>query len=270
MQEPSSARDVTDPDPHAGQDMDARGGFAGALAAVAGVEGWMTDAQARVLWERAAALEAPATVVEIGSYRGRSAIVLARAVADGVAVVAIDPHAGNDRGPQQIHGSAAEGQGDHEVFLANLAAAGVGERVRHVRLPSQDALDAVDGTVELLYIDGAHRYAPARDDIAEWGARVPAGGTMLIHDSFSSVGVTLAILRLLLVGDRFRYVGRAGSLARYRAEAPAGPRDRALNAGRQLAELPWFARNVLVKVAIVLRLRPLARALGHRDGPWPY
>ena len=55
MQQPFSARDVTDPDPHAGQDMDARGGFAGALAAVADVEGWMTDAQAGVLWDRAAA-----------------------------------------------------------------------------------------------------------------------------------------------------------------------------------------------------------------------
>ena len=270
MQQPSSARDVTDPDPHAGQDMDARGGFAGALAAVAGVEGWMTDAQAHVLWKRAAALEAPATVVEIGSYRGRSAILLAGAAADGVAVVAIDPHAGNDRGPQQIHGSAGEGQADHEAFMANLARAGVGERVRHVRRPSQEALDAVDGPVDLLYVDGAHRYRPARDDIERWGARVRPGGTLLIHDSFSSVGVTLAIARLLLTGERFRYQGRTGSLAEYRAAPAGGLRERARDAGRQLLELPWFVRNLAVKVAIVLRLRPLARLLGHRSGPWPY
>ena len=238
MQQPFSARDVTDPDPHAGQDMDARGGFAGALAAVADVDGWMTDAQAGVLWDRAAALEAPATVVEIGSYRGRSAIVLGRAAADGVAVVAIDPHAGNDRGPQQIHGSAGEGQADHEAFMANLERAGVGERVRHVRRPSQDALDAVEGPVDLLYVDGAHRYRPARDDIERWGARVRPGGTLLIHDSFSSVGVTLAIARLLMTGERFRYRGRTGSLAEYRAEPPADLRERVRDAGRQLLELP--------------------------------
>jgi predicted O-methyltransferase YrrM len=270
MQQPSSARDVTDPDPHAGQDMDARGGFAGALATLAGVEGWMTDAQARVLWERAAALEAPATVVEIGSYRGRSAIVLARAVADGVAVVAIDPHAGNDRGPQQVRGSAGEGQADHEAFMGNLARAGVGDRVRHVRRPSQEALDAVEGPVDLLYVDGAHRYRPAREDIERWGARVRTDGTLLIHDSFSSVGVTLAIARVLLTGERFRYLGRTGSLAEYRAAPAAGLGERALGAGRQLLELPWFMRNLAVKVAIVLRLRPLARLLGHRSGPWPY
>jgi hypothetical protein len=230
----------------------------------------MTDAQARMLWDAAAALGAPARIVEIGSYRGRSAIVLARAAPEGVEVIAIDPHAGNDRGPQQISGSAAEGEADHAAFLRNLAGAGVADRVRHVRVPSREALGTLPGPVDLLYIDGAHRYPPARDDIAYWGGRVPAGGTLLIHDAFSSIGVTLAILRQLLWGRRFRYVGRAGSLALYRAEPPRGLAGRAVNAARQLAQLPWFARNVLVKTAIVLRLRPLARALGHREGPWPY
>ena len=250
--------------------MDARGGFVAALEAVVGVEGWMTEAQAGVLWDAARALHAPARIVEIGSYRGRSAIVLALAAADGVEVVAIDPHAGNDRGPQQIRGSAAEGDADHMAFMRNLSGAGVARVVRHVRLPSQDALGSVDGAVDLLYIDGAHRYSPARDDIARWGERVAEDGNLLIHDAFSSVGVTLAIFRELLSGRRFRYLGRAGSLARYRAVAPTGLTGRAANAARQLAQLPWFARNLLVKVAIVLRLRPLARALGHRDGPWPY
>ncbi len=48
------------------------------------------------------------------------------------------------------------------------------------------------------------------------------GGTMLIHDSFSSVGVTLAILRALALGRRFRYVGRSGSMTEYRRELVAG------------------------------------------------
>ena len=51
------------------------------------------------------------------------------------------------------------------------------ERVRHVREFSQAALhDAVEGEIDLLYVDGAHRYGPARDDIASWGARVRPGG----------------------------------------------------------------------------------------------
>lgn len=249
--------------------MYANASFDAALAAVAGVEGWMTDEQARVLWDRARSLVPPDRVVEIGSYRGRSAVILAKAAAEGVDVVAIDPHAGNDRGPQQIHGTANEGQRDHELFMHNLERAGVRERVRHVRLPAQAALDEVDGSFGLVYVDGAHRYRPARADIDRWGDRVRPGSTLLIHDAFSSIGVTLAIVRLLLTGSRFRYVGRTGSLAEYRREGlSAGGRLR--NAARQATQLPWFARNVLVKIALVARLRPLARALGHRDAGWPY
>jgi hypothetical protein len=96
---------------------------------------------------------------------------------------------------------------------------------------------------------------------------VADGGTLLIHDSFSSVGVTLAILRALLFDARFRYEGRSGSLASYRRLPALSRRSNAL---RQLAELPWFARNVAIKALILARLRPLTRLLGHRGGHWPY
>jgi SAM-dependent methyltransferase len=231
-----------------------------AIAAVADVEGWLTPAQATRLWERSSELGPAGRVVEIGSYRGRSAIVLAMAAPAGAQVIAIDPHAGNDRGPQQIEGTAQEGERDNAAFRTNLERAGVAGRVRHVRLPSQDALAEVPGELDLLYVDGAHRYGPARDDIARWGARVRPGGRMLVHDSFSSIGVTLAIARLLVLGRNFRYEGRTGSLADY-TRAPLSGSARVRNALRQCAELPWFARNLVIKVLTVLRLR---------RGDWPY
>jgi hypothetical protein len=243
--------------------------FAQTYADVADVQGWMTEAQAQRLWDRAIALTPPARVVEIGSYHGRSAIVFGRAVEPGVEVYAIDPHAGNDRGPQQIRGEADEGQADHETFVANLAEAGVDGTVRHIRMPSQEAHQAVDGEVDVLYIDGAHRYVPARDDIRDWGARVRDGGTLLIHDSFSSIGVTLALVSQLFFGKGFRYVGRSGSMTEYRRER-LGLGDRLSNAGRQAAQLPWFARNVLIKVLIVAKLGRLTRYLGHREPTWPF
>jgi len=243
--------------------------FSGTLASIADVEGWMTEGQARRLWDRAAALRAGDRIVEIGSYQGRSAIVLATAAPEGVEVVAIDPHAGNDRGPQQIEGPAEDGQRDHEAFVANLERNGVRDRVRHVRRPSEDAGSEVDGEIDLLYIDGAHRFAPARSDILAWGARVAEGGTLLIHDSFSSIGVTGALATSLLAGGGYRYVGREGSMAEYRKERLATS-ARVANAGRQLAELPWFVRNVVIKVLIVAKLGRLTKYLGHRQATWPY
>jgi predicted O-methyltransferase YrrM len=243
--------------------------FEHVLARVEGVEGWLSDGQARRLWERARELRPGGQAVEIGSYRGRSAIVLASAAPEGAAVVAIDPHAGNDRGPQEIHGTQEEGQGDHEAFLANLERAGVTDRVRHVRRASGEALDDVQGDIDLLYIDGAHRYRFARDDIAAWGRRVAPGGTLLIHDSFSSIGVTLAQVRLLFFSRRFSYVGRERSLSEYRrADQPTG--ELVQSAFHQVRELGWFARNVVLKVAIVTRLRPLERLLDPRREGWPY
>jgi SAM-dependent methyltransferase len=244
--------------------------FEDVLQSVADVEGWMSDDQARRLFDAAASTRRGEQIVEIGSFRGRSTIVLASAAPEGVRVVAIDPHAGNDRGPEEIAGFESEARDDCDVFLRNLADTGVSDRVTHVRAVSDAAHPAVVGDIAVLYVDGAHRYAPARTDIRTWGRRVAPGGTMMIHDSFSSVGVTLAIARELLVGPRFRYIGRARSLAVYQADLPAGLRPRVMNALRQIAQLPWFAKNLLVKVLLKGGGGPILRLLKRGDVEWPY
>ena len=240
------------------------------LAVTDTVEGWLSTDQAARLYAVAAATSAGQQIVEIGSFRGRSTIVLAGAAPDGVAVVAIDPHAGNDRGPRQISGFVDEAADDHDAFNENLAAAGVAHQVQHVREFSHWAHDEVTGTIAVLYIDGAHRYAPAQSDICNWGARVDAGGTMMIHDSFSSVGVTLAIARELILGRRFRYIGRTRSLAEYRADLGEDRRSRTTNALRQIAQLPWFIKNLALKVMLRLRLGGLIKRLTGRVPEWPY
>ncbi|MGH9230914.1 MAG: class I SAM-dependent methyltransferase, partial [Acidimicrobiales bacterium] len=208
-------------------------------------------------------------IVEIGSFRGRSTIAIARSARPRVEIVAIDPHAGNDRGPQELDGFAGAAAEDHDVFLDNLERAGVRDRVTYVRRFSHEALNDVAGPVDLLHIDGAHRLGPARRDLRSWGARVAPGGSMLVHDAFSSLGVTAAIGAELLLSPRWRYVGRSRSLAEYRREPVVG-RARLRNVGRQLCELPWFARNLAIKALLVARLGRLARALGHDGETWPY
>jgi predicted O-methyltransferase YrrM len=239
------------------------------LAALDGVDGWFSPDQLARLAERAAAVPPGGRIVEIGSFRGRSTIAIARCSPPGVEIVAVDPHAGTDRGPQEIAGFAAAAAEDHEAFLANLDRAGVRDRVTYVRRFSQDALADVDGPVDLLHIDGAHRLTPARHDLRSWGARVPPGGCLLVHDAFSSVGVTGAIGAELLLSRQWRYVGRSRSLAEYRRESMTG-RARLRNVGRQLAELPWFARNVAIKALLVARMGRLAHLLGHDGENWPY
>jgi predicted O-methyltransferase YrrM len=240
------------------------------MDALDGIEGWFSPDQVARLSARAAAVAPGGRVVEIGSFRGRSTVAVGLSAPEGVEIVAIDPHAGNDRGPQEIEGYEDEAAEDNAVFHKNLAQAGVADRVRHVRKFSHDAHGDVEGDIDVLHIDGAHRFKPAREDIVAWGKRVEPGGSMLIHDSFSSVGVTLAIMASLLGSGRWRYVGRSRSLAEYRVEPVTGM-ARVGNVARQLAQLPWFARNVTIKVLIVAKLGKVAKILGHRDGDaWPY
>jgi predicted O-methyltransferase YrrM len=219
------------------------------------VEGWLTEPQAQRLFAAASAVAPSGRVVEIGSFRGRSAIVLAGA---GVSVVCIDPHAGSDRGPREIAADVDRGAADLRAFLANLERAGLASRVRHVRAFSHLALADVPGEIDVLFVDGAHRFGPARGDLVRWGDRVRDGGRMLVHDAWSSVGVTGALLTVTVFSRRWRYLGRIGSLAEFERVddvAMAG------NAARQLRELGWFARNLAVKALIVARVR---------RGPWPY
>ncbi|MEI6663822.1 MAG: class I SAM-dependent methyltransferase [Actinomycetes bacterium] len=229
----------------------------------------MTEGQGEMLWRCASAVPAGGRIVEIGSYHGRSAVILARAADSTVEINAIDPHAGNDRGPLQIVGSSDEGESDHQIFHASLNSAGVADRVRHVRLPSQSAHGSVVGTIDLLYVDGAHGYGPAMADIRDWGHRVTPAGTMLIHDSFSAIGVTLAQLRLLFLSREWRYVGRSRSMAEYQ-RASLTSAQQAENLLAQTRELGWFAVNVARKVLLVAGLRSIAKLLDGGRGEWPY
>jgi len=73
-----------------------------------------------------------------------------------------------------------------------------------------------------------------------------------------------------VLSDRFRYVGRSGSLAEYRADRRGSGVGRVRNAAVQLVQLGWFARNVALKVALALGYGGLARRLGRPVPEWPY
>lgn len=243
--------------------------FEAVAARIDSVEGWLTLAQAQRLHESTQSLYPGAVIVEIGSFRGRSTIVLASAAPDNSVVLAIDPFGGGDRGPRELAPDAARGQRDYEVFQSNLTTAGVADQVHHVRKRSDAALEDAPSAIDLLFVDGAHRLGAARRDITQWGDRVRTGGTMFVHDAFSSVGVTLALLTSCFMSRRWSYAGRTGSLAEYRrVQMLFWPR--LTDAARQAAQLPWFVRNLAIKLLIVAGLGRMTRLLGHSGRDWPY
>jgi predicted O-methyltransferase YrrM len=221
------------------------------------IPGWLTRAQAAMLWHAARRLAPGAHIVEIGSHQGRSTVVLARAAqAVGARVTAVDPF---------VTGRLFGGPSTRDLFEANLARAGVTGTVALLPEYSTRARPAWDrGAVDLLYIDGKHDYWTFTDDL-RWSAFMAPDGEILVHDCYSSIGVTSGVVLKVLPSRRYSYVDRAGSLARFRLARPAFA-DRT----RLMRQLPWFTRNVFLKVLLRLRLRPVARVFGH-DSPYdPY
>lgn len=245
--------------------MSRRRSFEATLDRLRDVPGWLRAEQARRLWDAAGRVPEGGQIVEIGSYQGRSTIVLGRAAADSVPVVSIDPHAGNDRAPTVWEGSPADGRRDHLAFNEHLRAHGVAGHVRHVCSSSSSAHKHVAGEIDLLYVDGSHRYRDVLGDLRRWGSRVRDGGSMFVHDSYASLFVTAATYRSIAFSSHWRFVGRERSLAEYRRQQVLGW-ARIVNVARQLAGLPWFTRNLAVKTLCTLGLERLAIVFGHRAG----
>jgi predicted O-methyltransferase YrrM len=210
--------------------------FASIWARAELVPGWLTQAQARELWDAAHALPPGSLVVEIGSHQGRSTLVLAAAVQGRAGqLVAVDPF---------IEGRLFGGSSTRALFEANVTGSGLAGVVTLQPVRSTELRPSWTAPVALVYIDGKHDYWTVSDDL-RWLDLLPAGGIALVHDAFSSVGVTLALLRHVLISPDVTYVRRTASLAVLQRNRP-GTSGRL----RLVAQLPWFARNLAIKIAL--------------------
>ncbi|WP_197022358.1 class I SAM-dependent methyltransferase [Candidatus Blastococcus massiliensis] len=221
------------------------------------IPGWMTKAQAEMLDEQARRLPDGSAVLEIGSHQGRSTVMIGRVMqAKGGRVYAVDPF---------IDGKLFGGRKTRDSFEAHIAEAGVTDTVELVCDYSTKIRTSWDRPFQMLYIDGKHDYWTYSDDL-KWRVHLPEGAPVLVHDCFSSIGVTLGTLLHVLPAKDLRYERRAGSMALFRVGKPTRA-DRM----RILAEMPWWIRNVLVKVLLRLRLRPVAKIVFKHDSPYdPY
>lgn len=169
------------------------------------MRGWLSAAEGQAL----AALAAGQTVLEIGSYCGRSTICLAQTAR---VVYALDWHQGDP------------GSGYRRTlteFLDNIRRAGVENRI--VPLVGRvEQLAGVLGTdwADLAFVDGAHDYASAVRDARLALSCLKPGGTLALHDYGCDEGVNQAVRELLAGGlELIAHVGTVAVLRR--SDAPA-------------------------------------------------
>jgi predicted O-methyltransferase YrrM len=161
------------------------------------IEGMISDDEAIALMELASAVPSGACIVEVGSYRGRSASALALG-ANGAPVYAIEPH----EAFEGIYGGQF-GPADRRAFFRNLLRVGVVEKVRLVNLSSEVACQGWTHPIGLLWIDGDHTVEGVRRDFESWAPFLQSGGVVAFHDANDPEGGPAKLIEELCAGGSY-------------------------------------------------------------------
>jgi predicted O-methyltransferase YrrM len=169
------------------------------------VEGYLEPVEGAYL-NLLARLSPPGVIVELGTYKGRSAICLAQAGP----VYSVDHFQGErfeNVTPEAVEAGSEDALGVHRDHYfgtyrpdteANLARYGVAERVHLLDMDSADAAEMfrlAGDRVALLFVDAAHHYNAVKRDYLAWKDLIAPGGAIAFHDrNFSGVARFLAEL----------------------------------------------------------------------------
>ncbi|KUH37197.1 MULTISPECIES: class I SAM-dependent methyltransferase [Streptomyces] len=163
------------------------------LAAFEAAKGFMPVREGLALY--AAAVEAGRLglpLLEVGTYCGRSTLLLAEAARGaGTVAVTVDHHRGSEEQQPgwEYHDPTVV---DPEVglmdtlptFRRTLHAAGLEEHVVAVVGRSPQVARVWAGEVGLVFVDGGHTDEHATADYEGWAPKVAEGGLLVIHDVF--------------------------------------------------------------------------------------
>ena len=120
-------------------------------------------------------------IAEIGSWKGKSTIWLAKGAKHTHSkVYAIDHHVGSKE--HQASGKVWT----FDIFINNIQKAELTDVVIPVLKTSQDAISEIPDSLDLLFIDGAHEYEGVKSDLDLYRSKVKKGGVIAFHDSFGS------------------------------------------------------------------------------------
>lgn len=200
------------------------------LEEIYALPGMLTYAEVDCLFKLGQFNQRNGVIVEIGSWKGKSTVALARGASKshGEQIYAIDPHSVL---PEEgyLEDTKAE-------FLANIKQAGIESRVVPLIMTSADAARGWNKPIRLLWIDGDHRYESAKLDFTLWEPHLVEGGILAMHDTIRKKGPKRVLWEYVFRSGRFqeiaivdnitavRKVKRTSLLSRFRNYATLGMR----------------------------------------------
>ena len=195
-------------------------------AEVAPIEGQLTPREIRFLSLLAAVPTAEGEILEIGSFKGKSTVVLAQAarLAGPGKIVAVDPLTSPAITDPSLGGKAS----GWEDFRANLRRAGVESAVEFHQMFSTALADQwpPGRKLRLLWIDGDHTYRGTHADFLRFSPHLADGAMVAFHDVLRHYdGPNRVFCENVLTSPHFGAVGIVGSIAwaRYHANPVRDP-----------------------------------------------
>jgi len=172
------------------------------------IEGWLTAKEGNVLYELAKNCSVDGVIVEVGSWKGKSTICLAKGSIAGnrMKIFAVDPHTGSAE--HRKHGTV----NTLAEFKRNIRQAEVQHIITPLVMTSEQAAEKFPMPVGLLFVDGSHDYADVKKDFDCWISRVIPNGIVAFHDSVKWSGVRKVVDELVYNSNRFRHIRLINSM----------------------------------------------------------
>jgi len=164
------------------------------------IDGWLTYKEGEILYELAKKCTGKGVIVEIGSWKGKSTVWLAKGSKRGnkTKIYAIDPHKRTS-----VH-EKYNTDWTFDEFKMNIEKSNVSDVITPIVKTSEEAVKNFNKHVELIFIDGSHEYDQVKSDLKSWFPKVIDGGTMAFHDTIFWSGPKRVVEEFVYRSRNFR------------------------------------------------------------------
>jgi predicted O-methyltransferase YrrM len=144
------------------------------------VEGWLSEYEGQFLYDQAGQSTDP--IVEIGSWKGRSTICLAKGSLNGNCqkIYAID----HFHGSKEHIAMFGDNIDTYPDFIENIAKFEVSDIIEPIISDAIEASTEFDLPIGLLFIDGSSEYDDVKAYFDNWYPKVVDGGIVAFHDYY--------------------------------------------------------------------------------------
>lgn len=182
------------------------------LKDVENVEGYLSPDEIRFLALMASYPTAKGEILEIGSFKGKSTIILAKAagLTNNRKVHAVDPMSA----PAKTDPDLKNNSSSFPDFKKNIEFSNVVDQIEFYKTFSYELAKIWDKPIRLLWIDGDHTYKGTKIDFAGFRPHLADGAIVALHDVLHEFeGGIRVFIEEILLSPNFGAAGFVGSIA---------------------------------------------------------